>query len=77
MEISRADLFRHNPEISAFVRAKLANSNPDINKLESTKILIQVLPYGIGFHHAGILPILKEIVEELFEKGLIKVLYTT
>src|SRR3989344_685438 len=77
MELARANFFSHNPEISAFVRAKLASSNPDINKLESTKILRQVLPYGIGFHHAGILPILKEIVEELFEKGLIKVLYTT
>ncbi|HLC62257.1 MAG TPA: DEAD/DEAH box helicase [Candidatus Nanoarchaeia archaeon] len=77
MGLSRANLFRHNPEISTFIRTKLANSNPDINKLESTKILRQVLPYGIGFHHAGILPILKEIVEELFEKGLIKVLFTT
>ena len=77
MELASANLFQHNPEISTFVRNKLSNSNPDINKLESTKILRQVLPYGIGFHHAGILPILKEIVEELFEKGLIKVLYTT
>ena len=77
MELARMRLFEMNPEISAFVRAKLANSNPDINKLESTKALRQTLPYGIGFHHAGILPILKELVEELFEKGLIKVLYTT
>jgi len=53
MGLSRANLFRHNPEISTFIRTKLANSNPDINKLESTKILRQVLPYGIGFHHAG------------------------
>ena len=64
MELAHANLFAHNPEISTFIRTKLANSNPDINKLESTKILRQVLPYGIGFHHAGILPILKEIVEE-------------
>ena len=77
MELSKRNLFEVNPEISSFVRAKLANSNPDINKLESTKVLRQTLPYGIGFHHAGILPILKELVEELFEKGLIKVLYTT
>ena len=77
MELAKIRLFEMNPEISTFVRAKLANSNPDINKLESTKVLRQTLPYGIGFHHAGILPILKELVEELFEKGLIKVLYTT
>ncbi len=76
-DLAKANLFELNPEISAFVRAKLANSNPEINRLESTKLLRQALPYGIGFHHAGILPILKEVVEELFEKGLIKVLYTT
>ena len=32
---------------------------------------------GVAFHHAGILPKLKEIVETLFEQGLIKVLYAT
>ncbi len=77
IELSRMNLFQINHEITSFVRAKLANSHPDINRLESTKLLRQTLPYGIGFHHAGILPILKELVEELFEKGLIKVLYTT
>ncbi|MEK6943664.1 MAG: DEAD/DEAH box helicase [Nanoarchaeota archaeon] len=77
ISLAKANLFSYNQEITNFVREKLANSNPEINRLESTKILRQTLPYGIGFHHAGILPILKEIVEELFEKGLIKVLYTT
>ncbi|MCK5235217.1 MAG: hypothetical protein KAJ88_05210, partial [Candidatus Aenigmarchaeota archaeon] len=50
---------------------------PEINSLKSVRDLRQVLPYGIGFHHAGLLPIIKELVEELFSKGLIKVLYTT
>lgn len=77
MELAKTQLFKPNPEISSFIRMKLANSNPEINRLESTKAIRQTLPYGIGFHHAGILPILKEMVEELFEKGLIKVLYTT
>ena len=77
MELFGKMMFQPNPEIPAFVRAKLANVNSEINKLDSVKILRQTLPYGIGFHHAGILPIMKEIVEELFEKGMIKVLYTT
>jgi superfamily II RNA helicase len=37
----------------------------------------QCLIKGIGYHHAGLLPNLKEIVERLFEKGLISVLYAT
>ncbi|MBI2130709.1 DEAD/DEAH box helicase [Candidatus Woesearchaeota archaeon] len=77
IELLNRKLFQPRPEISAFIRTKLENSSPEINKLTSTRILRQTLPFGIGFHHAGMLPILKEIVEELFEKGMIKVLYTT
>lgn len=32
---------------------------------------------GIAFHHSGLLPILKDIVEILFQKGLIKILFAT
>ena len=32
---------------------------------------------GIAFHHSGLIPILKEVIEILFEKGLIKVLFAT
>jgi superfamily II RNA helicase len=32
---------------------------------------------GIGFHHAGLFPILKEITEEIFKLGLGKVLFCT
>lgn len=40
----------------------------------------QMLPHlkrGIGVHHGGLLPILKETVEILFQEGLIKVLFAT
>lgn len=32
---------------------------------------------GVGFHHAGMLPIHKEVVERLFTSGLVKMLFTT
>lgn len=32
---------------------------------------------GIGYHHAGMLPIHKEVVERLFTSGLLKMLFTT
>jgi superfamily II RNA helicase len=32
---------------------------------------------GVGYHHAGMLPIQKEIVERMFTSGLIKLLFTT
>ena len=32
-----------------------------------------LLKRGIGLHHSGVLPILKEVVEMLFQRGLVKV----
>lgn len=39
--------------------------------------ITQLLERGIAFHHSGLLPLLKEIVELLFSKGFIKVLFCT
>lgn len=42
--------------------------------------IINILPLlrrGIGVHHSGLLPILKETIEILFQEGLIKVLFAT
>lgn len=42
--------------------------------------IVHVLPLlrrGIGIHHSGLLPILKEITEILFQEGLLKVLFAT
>ncbi len=36
--------------------------------------MAEMLKRGIGTHHSGILPILKEVVEMLFGRGLVKVL---
>ena len=37
----------------------------------------QLLFKGIGVHHSGMLTILKEIVELIFTKGLIKLMFAT
>ncbi|HUT33276.1 MAG TPA: DEAD/DEAH box helicase [Planctomycetota bacterium] len=45
---------------------------------ESSAILMgELVRRGVAFHHAGILPTLKEVVERLFTSGLIKMLFTT
>jgi ATP-dependent RNA helicase DOB1 len=36
-----------------------------------------VLRKGVGLHHGGLLPILKEVIEIMFQDGLIKVLFST
>ena len=35
--------------------------------------MLPLLKRGIGVHHSGLLPILKEVIEILFQDGLIKV----
>ncbi|MCX6710256.1 MAG: DEAD/DEAH box helicase [Candidatus Woesearchaeota archaeon] len=77
LALSKEHLFPPNAEITSIIRQKLASAPPEISQLESTKILRETLPYGIGFHHAGELPVIKEMIEELFGKGMIKVLYVT
>ncbi|CAG8483749.1 7944_t:CDS:10, partial [Acaulospora morrowiae] len=39
--------------------------------------LLPLLQRGIGVHHSGLIPFMKEIVELLFQEGLIKVLFAT
>lgn len=39
--------------------------------------MIQLLEKGIAIHHAGVMPILREMVEMLFAKGYIKLLFAT
>ncbi|MFA6073249.1 MAG: DEAD/DEAH box helicase [Candidatus Woesearchaeota archaeon] len=64
-------------EVSKIVREKLSNTDPSVLTLKTTRLLRECLSHGIGFHHAGILAVLKEMVETLFAKGLIKVLFAT
>ncbi len=49
----------------------------EIQALISTKELEHALSYGIGFHHAGLLPQQRFAVEDLFSKGLLPVLFAT
>lgn len=38
---------------------------------------VDALERGVAAHHAGLLPIFKEVVEELFQKKLVKVVFAT
>mgnify|MGYP006273694605 CR=1 FL=1 len=49
----------------------------EIQTLQSTKALLIALTHGIGFHHAGLLPQQRELVELLFSERLIQVLFAT
>lgn len=46
-------------------------------KLPQVEHVLPLLKRGIGIHHGGLLPILKETIEILFSEGLIKALFAT
>ncbi len=76
-ELRAKNLFQSDQKIISMIRERLRPLPHEINRLESVMLLRETLPFGIGFHHAGLIPAVKELVEELFSMGLIKVLYAT
>ena len=64
-------------EISNFFRSVVSTMPPEDRKIPQVKELEEILQSGIGVHHAGLLPILKEAIEVLYSRGLIKILFAT
>ena len=46
-------------------------------KLPQINTVLPLLKKGVGIHHSGLLPIIKETIEILFGEGLIKTLFAT
>jgi superfamily II RNA helicase len=63
-------------ECEQILRSKLTNFQEYLHLPEYTNML-SLLRKGIAIHHSGILPVLKEIVELLYAKGYIKLLFAT
>ena len=59
-----------------FNNAMMVLSEED-RSLPQVENVLPLLKRGIGIHHGGLLPILKETIEILFGEGLIKALFAT
>jgi ATP-dependent RNA helicase HelY len=65
-------------EIDATVRQRLEQiKDRDEADLYAQLLDPATLRRGLAMHHAGLLPYLKELVEDLFQRGLIKVVFAT
>lgn len=63
--------------IHVFIQKSVARlKGPDRNLPQVARIQ-ELLKRGIGVHHSGVLPIIKEMVEMLFGRGLVKILFAT
>lgn len=63
--------------IHMILEKSLARLKPDDRQLPQIRRLRELLSRGIAVHHGGLLPIVKECVEILFAKTLVKVLFAT
>ena len=49
----------------------------DLTHEKSAQDMLPLIERGVAFHHAGMLPTLKEVIERLFTSRLLKVIFTT
>jgi len=69
------------PEEEAFIREEIGiwldRLPPEDRNLQQVFSLTNMLPRGIAFHHAGLLPGLKVLVETLFAQGHLRAVFAT
>ena len=63
-------------ECKKILMSKLTNYREYIELPEYTNLL-KLLQKGIGYHHAGVLAVFREMIEILFDRKLIKLLFAT
>ena len=63
--------------VKHIIRFHLHKYDETLKHLPQYHQITRLLERGIAFHHSGLLPLLKEIVEILFTRGYIKALFCT
>lgn len=79
LQISRLDFNSHDEKklIEQVFENAMASLSEDDRNLPQVVTILPLLKRGIGIHHGGLLPVLKEVLELLFQEGLIKCLFAT
>jgi len=69
------------PEEEALIKEEIGvwmeNLPQEDRNLQQVHSLLNLLPRGLAFHHAGLLPGLKVLVETLFSRGLLRAVFAT
>lgn len=63
-------------ECEQLLRSKLPN-HEEFRRLPEYIEMVELMTKGIAVHHSGVLPILREMVELMFSRGFIKLLFAT
>uniref|UniRef100_A0A1I7TDH5 Superkiller viralicidic activity 2-like 2 n=1 Tax=Caenorhabditis tropicalis TaxID=1561998 RepID=A0A1I7TDH5_9PELO len=63
--------------VKSVYESAISQLSSDDQQLPQIMNILPLLKRGIGVHHSGLMPILKETIEILFGEGLVKVLFAT
>ncbi|KAL8144371.1 hypothetical protein V2J09_017403 [Rumex salicifolius] len=79
MQMAKMDLNDDNEKVNieTIFWSAMDMLSDDDKRLPQVTNMLPLLKRGIGVHHSGLLPILKEVIEILFQEGLIKCLFAT
>ncbi|MBL7071678.1 MAG: DEAD/DEAH box helicase [Candidatus Omnitrophica bacterium] len=77
LEMARFDFLTDDERANIKAIYKSLCEKFDITGEKSASSLLSLVERGIAYHHAGMFPTLKEVVERLFTSRLIKVIFTT
>ncbi len=64
-------------EIERIFSYQLRNFKDKYEQLGQYHEILRLMKKGIAYHHSGLVPVLKEIVEIIFKRGLVKLLFAT
>ncbi|KAL4495067.1 hypothetical protein ABPG72_015767 [Tetrahymena utriculariae] len=64
-------------KIDSVFQSAISQLAEEDQKLPQITQILPILKRGIGMHHGGLLPIVKEIIEILFQQGWLKILFST
>ncbi|KAL1920074.1 uncharacterized protein VTP21DRAFT_1220 [Calcarisporiella thermophila] len=79
LKMSKLDINDENERemVTQVFNNAISQLSEDDRQLPQIEHILPLLRRGIGIHHSGLLPILKEVIEILFQEGLLKVLFAT
>jgi superfamily II RNA helicase len=67
----------HGMDLVREAKQRLADLPAADRALRQIGLLFRLLPRGIAVHHAGLLPVVKMLVEELFQSGRLRAVFAT
>jgi len=69
--------FEELAEVERIFHFQMRDYKKTYEKMPQYQDVYQQLLKGVVYHHSGLIPILKEIIEILYSKGLVKILFAT